>query len=111
MARIDRFAPPLLLMALIYWLSDQPDLGTGLGTVDLVARKLVHMAEYGLLFVLWARALGAPPAAAAIAIAYAVTDELHQTTTDGRHGSPLDVLVDALGVALAWAGLNRFSRA
>ena len=47
---IGRFAPPLALMALIFWLSDQPDLGTELGGFDLVLRKLAHMAEYALLF-------------------------------------------------------------
>ena len=36
-----------------------------------------------------------------IAIGYAITDELHQTTVDGRVGSPVDVLIDAAGVALA----------
>ncbi|MBI5103955.1 MAG: VanZ family protein [Solirubrobacterales bacterium] len=39
--------------------------------------------------------------AAAIAIGYAATDELHQTTVEGRHGTPVDVLIDAAGVAIA----------
>ena len=94
---------PLALMGVIFALSAQPDLGTGLGTVDLVARKLVHMTEYGLLLLLWLRALGwrAPWAAAAIALAYAATDELHQTFVDGRHGTPVDVLIDGVGIAVA----------
>ena len=100
---ISRFAPPLALMALIFWLSDQPDLGTGLGGIDLVLRKLAHMTEYGLLFVLWLRALGWRHAwaAALISIGYAATDEWHQTTVEGRHGTPVDVAVDAAGVAVA----------
>jgi VanZ family protein len=98
-----RFGPPVALMGLIFALSAQPDLGTDLGTVDLVGRKLVHMTEYGLLFVLWLRALGwrAPWAAAAIALGYAATDELHQTFVHGRHGTPVDVAIDALGIFLA----------
>jgi VanZ family protein len=62
------------------------------------------MAEFGLLFVLWLRALRwtRPGVAAAIAIGYAITDELHQTTVEGRTGSPLDVLIDVAGVAIAW---------
>ena len=36
-------------------------------------------------------------AAAAISLAYAATDEYHQTFVDGRHGSPLDVGIDAIG--------------
>jgi VanZ family protein len=98
-----RFAPPLLLMGLIFFLSAQPDLNSGLGAWDTILRKLAHMAEFGLLWLLWWRALGYRGKAlpALIAIAYAVTDELHQTTVDGRHGSPIDVLIDATGVALA----------
>ena len=103
MSAVSRFAPPLLLMAVIFALSAQPDLNSGLGTWDTVLRKLAHMAEYGLLWLLWWRALGYRNAVlpAAIAIGYSITDELHQTTVEGRHGSPVDVLIDSAGVALA----------
>ena len=100
---LSRFAPPLLLMGLIFFLSAQPDLNSGLGTWDTILRKLAHMAEFGLLWLLWWRALGYRGKAlpALIAIAYAVIDELHQTTVEGRVGSPLDVLIDSAGVGLA----------
>ncbi len=98
-----RFGPPVALMGVIFALSAQPDLGTDLGTIDLVGRKFVHAFEYGLLWLLWHRALGWRHAwaAAAIAIGYAATDELHQTFVDGRQGTPRDVAIDALGVAVA----------
>ena len=100
---VSRFGPPLLLMGLIFFLSAQPDLSSGLGTWDLILRKLAHMTEYGLLWFLWWRALGYgnPAIPAAIAIGYAITDELHQATVEGRHGTPVDVLIDSAGVALA----------
>jgi VanZ family protein len=100
---LSRFAPPLLLMGVIFLLSAQPDLNSGLGTWDTVLRKLAHMAEFGLLWFLWWRALGYGNrlVPALIAIAYAITDELHQTTVEGRVGSPVDVLIDTAGVALA----------
>ena len=100
---VSRFAPPLLLMGLIYFLSAQPDLSTGLGTWDTVLRKLAHMAEYGLLWFLWWRAFGYgnPVWAVAITLAYAASDEFHQTFVEGRSGSPLDVAIDAVGVGLA----------
>src|SRR3954470_13870906 len=45
MALVGRYAPPLLLMALIFVLSAQPDLSSGLGVWDLILRKLAHMTE------------------------------------------------------------------
>jgi hypothetical protein len=91
-------------MAVIFALSATPDLDSGLGTVDFVGRKFVHGTEYGLLWWLWLRAFGfrRPWLAAAIAVAYAGTDEFHQTFVDGRHGTPRDVGFDALGIAVAW---------
>ena len=107
---LTRFAPPIALMGLIFFFSAQENLATDLGTIDLVGRKLVHMLEYGLLFALWWRALGHRPAAAAIAFLYAISDEYHQTFVDGRHGSPVDVLIDSTGIALAWAASVRWER-
>jgi hypothetical protein len=117
---LARFGPPVALMALIFALSAQPNLNSGLGWIDFVGRKLVHMTEYGLLWLLWLRALGwrgrAPWIAAAIAIGYAATDELHQTLVHGRHGVPTDVLIDSTGVLLAalarkrWHAVSRVHR-
>ena len=109
---VSRFAPPLLLMALIFFLSAQPNLRTDLGTLDVILRKLGHMAEYAALWFLWWRAFGYRYAAAAVAIAlgYAATDEFHQTFVDGRVGTPVDVAVDALGVALAMLAARRYSQ-
>ena len=108
MRALTRFAPPLLLMAVIFLLSAQLDLNSGLGTWDTVLRKLAHMVEFGLLWWLWRRALGSGSAvpAAAIAVAYAVSDEFHQSFVEGRVGSPVDVLIDATGVALAYLVLR-----
>jgi VanZ family protein len=112
MALLRRFAPPLLLMGLIFFLSAQPDLSSGLGTIDLIGRKLIHMTEYGLLWFLWTRALGPgrEALAALIAIGYSATDEFHQTFVHGRHGAPTDVLIDATGVAIAWWLTTRWRR-
>ncbi len=102
---IARFAPPIVLMGVIFAFSAQPDLNSGLGTIDFVGRKVVHMTEFGLLWFLWHRALRHrhPGWAAAIAIGYAMTDEYHQTFVEGRHGTPRDVLIDAAGVAIGYA--------
>src|SRR3954453_14598440 len=94
-----RLVPPLALMAVIFFLSAQPDLNSGLGVWDTIGRKLLHMAEYGLLWFLWWRALGyrLAPVAVAITLAYAASDEIHQTFVRGRHGSPWDWAIDAAG--------------
>lgn len=106
---VTRFALPLLLMVVIFGLSAQPNLGTGLGTWDTILRKGAHMAEFGLLWWLWWRAFDyrRPRLAVAITLAYAATDELHQVFVSGRHGSPLDWLIDATGVAIAVALTRR----
>jgi VanZ family protein len=104
--RLDLWLPPLLLMGVIFFFSDQPSLDSGLGLIDQVGRKLIHFAEYALLCVLWWRALAtvtSPGRAALLAFAlasgYAATDEYHQTFVEGRHGSPLDWAIDSAGAA------------
>jgi VanZ family protein len=111
--------PPVLLMAAIFYFSAQPNLDSGLGTVDLVGRKLVHFGQYALLCLLWWRAL-APTAgarrAALVALLvsslYAATDEFHQSFVDTRNGSPLDWLIDSAGAASAalWLRARASSR-
>ena len=91
--------PVLAWAALIFALSSIPDLGTGLGGWDLALRKLAHAAEYAVLGALLVRATGRGGVALAVGTLYAVSDELHQALVPGRMGSPVDVAIDALGVA------------
>jgi VanZ family protein len=86
--------------ALIFVLSSIPDLGTGLGGWDVLLRKLAHAAEFAILGALLVRALRRPGWAVALGIAYAVSDELHQSFVPGRQGSPLDVALDSVGVVV-----------
>ena len=109
--RLDPWAPPLILMAVIFFFSAQPDLNSGLGTIDLLGRKLIHATEYGLLTFLWWRVLRSPAPAAAIAIAYSATDEFHQSFVHGRHATPVDVLIDAAGAAIAVLLIRRKAQA
>jgi VanZ family protein len=80
--------------------------------IRLIARKGAHMAEYMVLALLCWRALMAGKLgwsrsvailAVAISIAYACSDEFHQTFVDGRSGSPLDVLIDTIGALIGIA--------
>jgi VanZ family protein len=104
--RLDLWLPPLVLMGVIFALSAQPSLDSGLGLADHIGRKLIHFGEYGLLCLLWWRALRsvtnerrAVLLAFVLASGYAITDEFHQTFVEGRHGSPVDWLIDSAGAA------------
>ena len=102
--------PVVLWAAVIFALSSVPDLGTGLGGWDLVLRKLAHAAEFGVLGMLLLRALRRELPAFAAGVAYAISDELHQHFVPGRRGAPLDVLIDAVGVALGVLAWRRLAR-
>jgi VanZ family protein len=92
--------PVVAWAAVIFAFSSVPHLGSGLGTWDTVLRKGAHITEYAVLGALLYRALAREAVALAAGIAYAATDELHQHFVQGRHASPVDVAIDAVGVAL-----------
>ena len=96
--------------AVIFTLSSIPNLSTGLGTWDTILRKGAHLTEYAVLGGLLYRALSRETLALAAGIAYAATDELHQYFVRGRHASPVDVAIDAVGVSvgmLLWLRLRK----
>ena len=96
---LSRWVPVVFWAGLIFAFSAIPSLSTGLGTWDLVLRKAAHLAEYAVLGALLVRALRSAPLALLAGSAYAITDEVHQVFVSGRQGSPLDWLIDTLGVA------------
>ena len=100
--------PVVAWAALIFALSSIPGLNSGLGTADLVLRKLAHVTEYAVLGALLLRALPRELPALAIGIAYAASDELHQHFVPGRQASPVDLAIDAVGVVI---GVILFQRA
>ena len=101
--RTLRFLPPLLWMGVIFYLSSQPGTSPSGGLLShVVVRKIFHVLEYGMLFLLWRFAWYGKPygtrAAIAVSLLYALTDEFHQTFVPTRYGRLTDVLIDALGV-------------
>jgi len=97
-------------MAAIFWFSNQPDLpGLPNSLADLILKKGLHMTAYAILTFLLFRSLklhglSSRPAllsAAIIALLYAMSDEWHQHFVPGRHGQPLDVLIDSVGITTA----------
>jgi VanZ family protein len=97
---LTHWLPVVLWAALIFALSSIPHLSSGLGTWDLVLRKCAHVTEYAIFGLLLARALLREVPAFALGVLYAVSDEFHQSFVRGRHAAPLDVAIDAVGVAL-----------
>ncbi|OGS19226.1 MAG: hypothetical protein A2219_08140 [Elusimicrobia bacterium RIFOXYA2_FULL_50_26] len=93
---------------IIFYLSGVPHLKTELGAMDMVLRKLAHLTEYAVLFLLSRRAMAGtypqaqpqPVFSAAIifSIFYAATDEFHQSFVPGRGPSVIDVGIDTAGV-------------
>jgi len=109
-AALRLWAPVVLWAAVIFAFSSVPDLGTGLGTWDLVLRKIAHACEFAVLGALLLRALCEERTALAAGVAYSISDELHQHFVPGRVGSPLDVLIDSLGVAVGVLLWRRYGR-
>jgi VanZ family protein len=97
---LSPWLPVIVWAAVIFTFSSIPSLGTGLGTWDTILRKGAHMTEYAILGLLLLRALGRELPALAIGILYAITDEIHQHFVRGRHASPVDVLIDTVGLAI-----------
>ena len=102
--------PPLAWMALIFVLSAQPDLPGAPGPwLDTLLKKTGHALSYGLLAWLYWRALRQRFQATAtlrvvsagLAVAYALSDEYHQTFVPGRNGRLSDVVVDGVGASAA----------
>jgi len=107
--------PVVAWMGLIFYLSAQQDLPqTDTHWADLLLSSTAHAFLFGVLAVLWARALSESRRGLLLAFAltmlYALLDELHQTLVPGRHADPWDLLCDGLGAALAlglWAWWQR----
>lgn len=106
MKRFLRYWLPLLAwMGLIFVLSAQPTLPSAPGGWDTVLKKTGHALAYGVLAWLYHRALRQHlrpstilrVASIGLAVAYALSDEYHQTFVSGRNGNLLDVAVDGVG--------------
>ena len=89
------------------------------GIWDLILRKIGHITEYFILTILVARTAGGSIfrinkksiiLGALFSFFFAVSDEYHQTFTHGRHGAPIDVGVDSIGIILAGISFWRFKK-
>ncbi len=115
---MSKTAPWLLnvsYMALIFWLSDQPQWIIKVPLFPGID-KLLHLICYSGLGFLWAWSLHHSSSisrrtliltAWAAATFYGITDEFHQSFIPGRDASLADAVADSLGAALgAWTFLR-----
>lgn len=108
--------PLVAWMGVIYYLSAQPHLpNPQTGFWGELLSSGAHVAIFGVLAILWVRALGARPRSAWLALGltmlYALTDEFHQSFVPGRCPDPWDLVCDGLGALLglaAWFAWRRW---
>jgi VanZ family protein len=102
--------PVVAWAALIFALSALPNLSTAEGVVGDVLSSGAHAVEYAIFGALLHRALGSRLLAFAAGFGYAITDEIHQSFVPGRVASGVDLVVDALGLLVGIALLERARR-
>ncbi|MBK8420135.1 VanZ family protein [Candidatus Villigracilis saccharophilus] len=110
---VPRWFPALFMMIVIFVISSQS--GNDLPSFrnwDYAIKKAGHALGYGLLALSYFHYLKYNARrywlALSLALAYAITDEFHQSFVSGRHASIFDVVIfDGLG---AFAALWIFSR-
>ncbi len=102
--------PVVAWAALIFALSSIPNLTTTGGVLGDVLSSGAHAVEYAVFGALLVRALEARVLAFAAGIAYAITDEIHQSFVPGRVASGVDLVVDAIGLLAGIALLERARR-
>lgn len=115
--RYSKWIPSLLVMVVIFIFSSQPsDRLPDFDWADRIVKKGGHMLEYGILALTNWYAFGWSGRkrwlAWLMAVAYAATDEFHQSLVPGRHPSIWDVLVfDNLGaLSSLWLAERRFKQ-
>jgi hypothetical protein len=99
-------------MGIIFYLSNQPALPSVPGIWIELQDIAGHFIEYAVLAGLlrWALAgagVQTPDRwAFLLSLAYALSDEFHQSFVPGRHPDPFDIVTDAAGALFALAALR-----
>jgi VanZ family protein len=89
------------------------------GLADILVKKGGHALGYGLLALAFLRGLKGERSAVVprqlftawgMAVLYSASDEFHQSFVPGRHPALTDVMIDALGAALALILASRYHK-
>ena len=114
-ALFRQWGPAIVMMAAIFGFSSIPSSEMpSLSSWDTLAKKGAHALGYGLLAAAFWRAFSWERRlvwlSLLMAVLYAGIDELHQSLVPGRHPSPVDVGIDAVGSATALAMCARVKK-
>ena len=111
---LDRLRKNIDVIALLVWcggifiFSSIPSLSSGFKE-DFLLRKIAHVSEYAVLTYLFFNVLRNRSHderfniyfSALASLAYAFTDEVHQTFVPGRSGNFFDIGIDSVGIVIA----------
>jgi VanZ family protein len=112
--KIYYWLPVVLWCSLIFYLSSVQDLKTDFdfGYLDLILRKMAHVTEYFVLFMLTLRAFENSELSwqkktiilisVIFSVLYAASDEYHQSFVPTRGPSVIDVCIDSVGVLIGY---------
>ncbi|KKU80885.1 hypothetical protein A2875_05120 [Candidatus Gottesmanbacteria bacterium RIFCSPHIGHO2_01_FULL_46_14] len=103
MKYIRLWFPAIIWMAIIFAFSSRESVSVDERfIINFLFFKTLHVIEYGVLFILYCRAIKNKWIAFFLTIAYASTDEFHQTFVSTREGRVRDVIIDGIGATLSW---------
>jgi VanZ family protein len=117
MSKFKYWAPAILYMALVFWLSSRPS-PEQIRLIPIIAGlKVVHIIEYGFLYLLFWWALtnttafkwtGIFALALTFTVLYGMSDEFHQLFVASRTCRFMDVVADGVGGILVQGSISVF---
>ena len=106
-------------MSLIFYLSSQQRISVSSTYVfNFIIFKFLHVTEYAILYFLWWWAISNKKNAfqhqkylwaGLISLAFAISDEIHQTYIPTREGTFRDVMIDGIGIILMYIVINQYN--
>ncbi len=98
---LHKFKKLILWCLVIFAFSSIPSAKiSNFNALDFVVRKFLHISEFLILTLISYSTFKNLKKAVVFSVLYAISDEIHQRFTPGRGPSPVDVLIDCIGIIL-----------
>jgi VanZ family protein len=110
-----RWLPAIIMMATIFAFSSIPSNHLpNFNIFDEVFKKGGHIIGYALLAAAYLFGIGKKDSSSLIiaslmCILYALSDEYHQSFIPGRHPSPIDIMIDSIGITIGLLIIHRYN--